>query len=250
MTEPTIRPIQDPDFTAAMSRLIEEAEAKPEASNEPLHSGPTQDVLNFVTELVAPLDNQIRLANKQAENTTQAVARVESTMTGLAGKLATVDAIRQILERQQGVETANQKLFDALHQELKGYKDSFLLDSLLKPIFKDLISLHDDLQSLVDQLQGIIRRQPEEVVSELGNFGVNLENVVCYLVEILNRREVERLDCSSGLVDKLKHKVVQLEPTDVMDQEGEIVRTVKPGFEWRGKSLRSEEVVVRKYSTT
>jgi hypothetical protein len=53
-----------------------------------------------------------------------------------------VESLQGLLDQKNGV---NQRMFDALHEELKGYKDGFLLESLLKPVICDMISLYDDL---------------------------------------------------------------------------------------------------------
>ncbi len=53
-----------------------------------------------------------------------------------------IDGLQRLLEQKNGL---NQRMFDALHEELKGYKDGFLLESVHKPIIRDLISLYDDL---------------------------------------------------------------------------------------------------------
>ncbi len=55
------------------------------------------------------------------------------------------------MQRLGSVESANSKLFDALHAELKGYKDNFLFDALQKPFIRDLVSLFDDLSALHEQ---------------------------------------------------------------------------------------------------
>jgi len=47
-------------------------------------------------------------------------------------------------------------MFEAMHEELKGYKDAFLLESVHKPIIANLISLYDDLETIHRQVQGAV----------------------------------------------------------------------------------------------
>ena len=61
------------------------------------------------------------------------------------------------------VESANSKLFDALHAELKGYKDNFLFDTLQKPFIRDLVSLFDDLSSMHEQTVQTSRRNRQRL---------------------------------------------------------------------------------------
>ncbi len=65
---------------------------------------------------------------------------------------AALETISQQMQRLNSVESANAKLFDALHAELKGYKDNFLFDALQKPFIRDLVSLFDDLSAMHEQI--------------------------------------------------------------------------------------------------
>lgn len=259
MSDEPLRQLNDPDFEAEMAKIIREAEeaevadrrareaeqAKPAASSGTLPPG--------LVDLLEPIEREVTLSNRRTELIHASLGRLESgvaNLAGLASKIAVIDQIRQAMERQQTVDSANQKLFDALHEELKGYKDAFLLESILKPVLIDLISLHDDLLRVAESIQGFVPRlagTPEG--EELGNSATNLEHLVDYLVEILNRREVERLPPSDGLVDKSRHKVIQVEPAGEGVPEGAILRTVRHGFTWREKNIRPEEVVIAKIAS-
>ncbi len=61
-----------------------------------------------------------------------------------------VTDLRGIIEQKTGL---NQRMFDALHEELHGYKDGFLLDSVHRPIIRDVISLYDDIAEIHRQVQ-------------------------------------------------------------------------------------------------
>ena len=56
-----------------------------------------------------------------------------------------VPELRGMVDSKNGL---NQSMFSALHQELKGYKDGFLLESVHRPIIRDLISLYDDIHGI------------------------------------------------------------------------------------------------------
>ena len=48
-------------------------------------------------------------------------------------------------------------------------------------------------------------------------------------------------------LDKVTQRALRIEETDLPEQDGEIVRSLKPGFMWRGRVFRAEEVVIRKW---
>ena len=73
----------------------------------------------------------------------------------------TLDAIQVQIQRMGQVESANLRLFDALHAELKGYKDNFLFDALQKPFVRDLITLSDDLGVVQQQIEKRFESLPE-----------------------------------------------------------------------------------------
>ena len=65
--------------------------------------------------------------------------------------------VQDTLDKRSAI---NQQLFDALHQELKGYRDGFLLEVLQKPLVRDLVCLFDDLSEIRRQIKALHRRQP------------------------------------------------------------------------------------------
>ena len=84
--------------------------------------------------------------------------RIEKTATEAAEAQRSLPqlivSLEALLEQKNGV---SQRMFDALHEELKGYKDGFLMESVLRPIVRDLISLYDDLSTIHRQMQECVR---------------------------------------------------------------------------------------------
>ncbi len=195
----------------------------------------------------------------RAEKTPDAVSEKLDRVLESTNRLEKIDAlkpggeiswIKDTLQRLEGKDSANQKLFDALHEELKSYKDGFLFDALQKPLIRDLIVLHDELSLLSSQLQRVKTGLPDDgsgTGGELGHVVQNLSHQVDYLIEVLLRLDVEKLPPVSGKLDKKEHKAMQIEPTQVESEDQDIVSELKSGFTWRGRLLRPPEVRVRKY---
>jgi molecular chaperone GrpE (heat shock protein) len=161
-----------------------------------------------------------------------------------------LDSLRTMLEQKN---TVTMRMFAALHEELKGYKDGFLLESVHKPIIRDLISLYDDLSKIHAQMQELAANSAAELPESalpgrLKRMDENIEHNCEFVIEVLARLEVMPLPrTTGGKLDKHNQRAVSVENAASEAEDGEIVRSVKRGFLWKGRMLRPEEVVVRKW---
>ncbi len=160
--------------------------------------------------------------------------------------------MQETLDKRSAI---NQQLFDALHEELKGYRDGFLLEVLQKPLVRDLVCLFDDLSTIRRQIAlftGDPRITEEAAKCPLAfdfltNLGHNLNHTVDFVVEVMSRMEVTQIEPGHGKLDKKNQRAISVELADTPEEDGDIVRSLKPGFLWRERVVRAEEVVVKKY---
>ena len=164
--------------------------------------------------------------------------------------------ISDIHEKVENRNTVNQQLFDALHEELKGYKDAFILEALQKPLVRDLITLYDDLTQIHRQMvvfKTALDAMPQtsnsgqSVCSHLSTVGTNLDHSVHFLVEIMARMELTPLEPHKGKLDKALQRAVGVEPAENEVEDSDIASSQKQGFLWRDRIIRPEEVVVKKW---
>ena len=161
------------------------------------------------------------------------------------------EELRGLLDQKSGV---SQRMFAALHEELKGYKDGFLLESVHKPIIRDLISLHDDLtaihgqmvETLVDAVGGS-EVTAGALIERMKTMDMNIEHNCEFLIEVLARLEVTLLPVGTGKLDMVTQRALAVEIADDPEEDGNIVRTLKRGFMWKGRVFRPEEVVMKKW---
>jgi molecular chaperone GrpE (heat shock protein) len=229
------------EFATAMQQLSAEAEKVLPTLRE-------SDSIPFVGP-EEPAD-----VRKQFESLKSRVQGLENALLERLDKLASaisaakaVDFAQQCqkideqLSAIRNTESVNQQLFDSLHAELLKYRDNFLHESLQKPFIHDLVNLYDDLAALGQQL-----RNSSEERGCIAQWRDNLENAIHSLVEILHRFEVKEIE-SKERVDRSYHKILSYEPADFPEQDGRIVMRVKRGFVWRGKLLRPEEVIAKRF---
>lgn len=130
--------------------------------------------------------------------------------------------------------------YDQLYEELRQYKDNFLR-SAQKPLFLDLILLFDGVSRTIATFadlpaEGITR---EAVVDALTHTRDEI-------LELLYRRDIERIDEVPKKLDINFQKPVSRLDTDNPDEDRDIAQVVREGFRWSGAVLRAQEVVVKR----
>src|ERR1700722_5519576 len=196
-------------------------------------------------------------AKKTLQNTQMIVDDPQAAET--AGLVGTIQAMEKSLMSQferfageidkqlgsiRNTESVNQQLFDSLHAELLKYRDNFLHESLQKPFIHDLVYLYDHLNGLCEQLSSAAQEKGKR--SRVSQWRDNLENAIHSLVEILHRFDVREIEPREH-VDRAFHRVLNFEPADFPEEDGTIVMRVKRGFVWRGKLIRPEEVIAKRF---
>lgn len=254
------------DFELQMQSLAEEAQQFLGGGERPVGDKRSQpSFLEFLRPLVLHMET---LSRAMTENT-MAIARLEETAGAQAARLEEaagahagvprmISSIHDTIDQKNKL---NQKLFDALHGELKDYKDAFLLEVFHRPIAVDLITLFDDLSELHRQAKMFAAEQGTQAAAsrcagggacaqameQVRNLGTNLDHAVHSVLEVLARMEVRRVPPCVGKLDKQKQRVVSLQLARTREEDMQVAASLKPGFLWRERLLRPEEVVVKKW---
>ena len=239
----------EPDFDLQMRSLAEEAQQVLDVA--PAGKRPETALSDFLGPLIQRLES---LGRAVTENT-MAIMRIEETVlaqSNISTLPRLISTLHDDLENRNGV---NQKLFDAMHEELKSYKDGFLLEILHRPIIRDLILLYDDLSDIHRRTAATLAGfkpgsdSPEAVAArnQLELLTTNLDHTVDSLLEVLARMDVRRLQPSPGKLDKVNQRVLSVEPAESAADDLTIAASLKPGFLWRERTIRAEEVIVKKW---
>jgi molecular chaperone GrpE (heat shock protein) len=208
------------EFTVAMQQLSAEAEKTLPASP-------------MIVDDRQPAEN-LSIADRLQELEKTLLSRFEQFGGEIDKQLALI----------RNTESVNQQLFDSLHAELLKYRDNFLHESLQKPFIHDLVYLYDHLNGLCEQLSTATQEKGKR--SRVSQWRDNLENAIDSLVEILHRFDVREIEPRER-VDRAYHRVISFEPADFPEEDGTIVMRVKRGFVWRGKLIRPEEVIAKRF---
>ena len=172
----------------------------------------------------------------------------ESQAEALAEVNETLLALRSLFEQKIARDRNQNKMFEALYDEMRGYKEGFLLESLHKPVIRQLIMLHDSFVILESQLDGILEGKGKSCADELAQFRNNLDNVRLELEEVLSSMDVTPYEERLEVLDRKLHKTLSTQSTDDPDQDRKVAQVHKVGFYWQGKVFRPEEVTIFRYT--
>lgn len=272
--------LSDADFALKMEGLVNEAKlamedraaktpppepaaTEPAAKSEPSSVPATPAVTDHprqsasLPEMLRPLVQGVQAVGRVSSEHTQILQRVDKAIT--EASTAQQD-LPQIVSDLKGLfeqrNMVSRQMFDALHEELKSYKDGFLLDSVHRPMIRDLITLYDDLTQIHEQTQDVVETAPAlpdgnpistGYLARLESLEAHVSHNIEFILEVLARLEVSRLPIGTGKLDKRTQRAVAVEIAEDPDQDMDIVRTLKRGFLWKDRVIRPEEVVMKKW---
>jgi molecular chaperone GrpE (heat shock protein) len=236
---------------AAARRAEEEKEQEITRRVEERMAKSYVSVPQMLRPLVLGLEAVTRAAGENT-NVLQKIDKVNEQSVAAHSELPTLlQGLQELVDQKNGL---TERMFDALHEELKGYKDAFLLESVYKPIIRDLISLYDDLSNIHRQTQEALAEAGKQTASDgdrlpdrLKAMDMHIEHNCEFIVEVLARLDVTMLPVGAGKLDKQTQRAVALEMAEDPDEEGDITRVAKRGFLWKNRVLRAEEVIIKKW---
>jgi molecular chaperone GrpE len=167
------------------------------------------------------------------------VAPVLDVVKGLGEQLTRrLESLQAILEREQRAEASRERVVDRLHAELQEYKQDLLL-KVQRPIFIDLIQLHDDIGKMIEA------RAPDD--GEPGHAAALrgiLESIQTAIEDILYRQGVEPFSVEGTTFDARRQRAVSTVATDDPSRNKTIAARLRKGFQAGEKLIRPEIVSV------
>jgi molecular chaperone GrpE len=160
---------------------------------------------------------------------------ISSLGEGLNRKL---DALQTVFDREIRAEATREKVVDRLHAELQEYKQGLLL-GILKPVFVDLIQLHDDMGKMIasqSESEGEVAR----LLGLIQGFQQGIE-------DILYRQGVEPFAQDGDAFDPRRQRALSTIPTDDPTKNKQVATRLRKGFQAGDKVIRPEMVTVYSY---
>lgn len=161
--------------------------------------------------------------------------RLGALETGLGRKL---DTLQTAFDREIRAESTREKVVDRLHAELQEYKQG-LIFGILRPVFIELIQLHDDIGKLATGTNPGPDANPE--VTRLVGVVLGYQQA---LEDILYRHGVEAFTHDGDTFDPRRQRAVTTVATDDPGLTKKVAARVRPGFQAGDKVIRPEVVTV------
>jgi molecular chaperone GrpE len=164
---------------------------------------------------------------------------LERAIAGLGDRLShRLDAIQSVLEREARAEATRERVVDRLHAELQEYKQDLLL-RVQRPIFIDLIQLHDDIGKMIEARTAV----GDDADRQTAVRGL-LESIQVAIEDILYRQGVEPFVAEGESFDPRRQRAVATMPTDDPARNKSIAARHRKGFQAGDKLIRPELVSV------
>ncbi|HWE36814.1 MAG TPA: nucleotide exchange factor GrpE [Isosphaeraceae bacterium] len=156
----------------------------------------------------------------------RALEAIEAIGKALGKRL---DQLQTLFERELRAEATRERVVDRLHAELQEYKQDLLL-KILRPVFVDLIQLHDD-----------IGKMAASAGEDAAGLLVSLQQGV---EDILYRQGVEPFALDEPTFDPRRQRAVAAVPTEDPALNKAIATRHRKGFQAGDKVIRPEVVSV------
>jgi molecular chaperone GrpE len=164
---------------------------------------------------------------------------VLNAIQGLGERLGRrLDMLQTTFERELRAEATRERVVDRLHAELQDYKQDFLL-KVQRPIFIDLIQLHDDMGKMIES-----RVSAGLGVDRSTDVRGILEPIQTAIEDILYRQGVEPFAVEGTEFDPKKQRAVSTQATDDPALNKRVAARLRKGFCAGDKVIRPEIVAV------
>lgn len=170
----------------------------------------------------------------EAPPSSAVLGRLDALEAALQQRL---DGLSAQFTREARAEATREKIVDRLHAELQDYKADMLL-STMRPVFLDLIQLHDDIGKVVASLAET-PLEPDRLAGLLSSFQQGIE-------DILYRQGVEPFVAEDDAFDARRQRAVSTTATSDPDQARRIAARLRKGFAAGDRVIRPEIVSVYK----
>jgi molecular chaperone GrpE len=159
-----------------------------------------------------------------------------SLLERLAAELA---GLRRDFDAKIRYDEVKERQIANMHEELQTLRAGAHL-RILRSIFTDLIAMHDDITDALSANEAGSMAQPATILGSLRET----------LLEALLRNGVSSYSVDSDELDRARQRVIDVIPTPDHTLDGLVVRRPRPGFEFDGRVLRPEWVVVHRHTET
>jgi molecular chaperone GrpE len=168
-----------------------------------------------------------------------AIAKIMSQIELLIGD---IHSLQQGFDSKIKYDASKERIIDSLHSELQTYREG-LHFKIMRPLFFDLIAMHDDLTNLLKY--HINNENDSEMVVKLLKSLTSFQDTI---EGILEGHGVAAFNEPGDQFVPQRQRALRAEITDDPTKDRLIYEHLRKGFEYEGKVLRPESVSVYKFT--
>lgn len=189
-------------------------------------------------------DTQEQLENTQPETTPSATEDTSKVGAAVADNIdhliQEMHNLREDFDTKVKYDESKERTIDALHKELQTYREG-LHYKILRPIIMDLISMHDDLDRILEDIASKEYGISQTMLRNLQSFQESIE-------ETLRRYEVETFSVEGDTLVAGKQRIMKVIEVGDSMLDRHIAHRVRKGFEYEKRLLRPEIVDIYRYN--
>lgn len=144
-----------------------------------------------------------------------------------------VSSTLTLIEERLKYDQCKEQAFNQLYEELDALKKDKAFEDI-RPLYIDLILLYDRIK--------LFRGDKNDSLFEI------LDSIQEELIEILLRRNIDRIEKEDESFDPSFQKIVNTQQVETSDLDGKVLHVLRDGFTYKNHVIRPQEVVVGKYT--
>lgn len=199
------------------------------------------DKTQETTEETAEVSKDMESQEVEEQNITKSeddkISDITDGLQELSGK---VEQLNQLFLQKIAHTTHEEKIVDQMHAELQKYKQD-MFAQLVRPILIDIIEIRDS----------ILRMSTSYAAKPEGEQNIPLKTFSDYaydVQDVLEKNNITIYDSKEGDdFNPIKQKAIKKVTTPVEDLHGKIAESLSSGYEYLGKPIAPEKVVVYVY---
>jgi molecular chaperone GrpE len=203
---------------------------------------PAYEAIDTKTEPL-PLEEEIELRGDSRPAVVISLAPALEAIAELERSLnRRLDGLQTLFDREIRAEGTREKVVDRLHAELQEYKQG-LLFGILRPVFVDLIQLHDDIGKMIDAQaapEGDAGAEVRRLLDLMRGFQQGVE-------DILYRQGVEPYEVEGDAFDPRRQRALSTIATTDPALNKRVATRLRKGFQSGDKVVRPEMVTVHAF---
>ena len=164
----------------------------------------------------------------------------EAVLNAVSELSEKLDQMNELFIRKIQHTSHEEKIVDQMHAELQKYKDD-LYAQLVRPILLDIIEVRESIRRVSSNY---LSRPEEDRVIPLKTFS----DYTFDIQDILEKNNITIYDGKEGDVfNPLKQRAIKKVTTPVEELHGKVAESLSSGYEYMGKTISPEKIVVYVY---